>query len=439
MNLIKEVMMKYLFVIFFLFIKIEFIAQTELTEYHSNPVFNIGTVGSWDAATVFDACILQIEDTLKMWYMGNNAATLSLKIGYAWSVDGVNWTRYEQPVLEPRPGNWDSNGVGSPEVILDGDTLKMWYVNVTPSGPGKDIGYATSVDGINWDRLDAPVLQGGNSAEWDGSFLLGAGSIIKEDNIYKMWYLGGNGTFPNPAVIQTGMATSTDGINWMKYDDPSTANPPFQLSDPVLKVGTPGSFDDIRALGDGVLLTESGYEMWYTGEKDSPRIQAIGYATSTDGIEWQKYEQNPVLSSSGNWAYEFTAPSVIKDSSQYRMWFTGFSSGPVGRIGYATSSFTTGIDESNEQDLNFDYRLFQNYPNPFNPTTKIKWQSPVGSHQTLKVYDLLGREVAVLINEEKSIGVHTVTFDASSLPSEVFIYQLQAGDYVESKKLIFLK
>ncbi|MCA2005174.1 MAG: T9SS type A sorting domain-containing protein [Ignavibacterium sp.] len=86
-----------------------------------------------------------------------------------------------------------------------------------------------------------------------------------------------------------------------------------------------------------------------------------------------------------------------------------------------------------------DFYLDQNYPNPFNPTTVISWQSPVGSHQTLKVYDVLGNEVATLVNEYKEAGRHKVEFDASKLASGVYIYILTAGSFTSSKKMMVVK
>ena len=83
--------------------------------------------------------------------------------------------------------------------------------------------------------------------------------------------------------------------------------------------------------------------------------------------------------------------------------------------------------------------LVQNYPNPFNPTTTIKYQIPELSFVTLKVYDVLGREVAILVNEKKSVGSYEVEFNATSLPSGVYFYRLQAGSFVETKKMVLMK
>lgn len=86
-----------------------------------------------------------------------------------------------------------------------------------------------------------------------------------------------------------------------------------------------------------------------------------------------------------------------------------------------------------------DFGLDQNYPNPFNPTTKISWHSPSGGRQTLKVYDILGTEVATLFNEEKPAGRYEIEFDASRLPSGVYFYRLQAERFVQTRKLVLLR
>ena len=97
----------------------------------------------------------------------------------------------------------------------------------------------------------------------------------------------------------------------------------------------------------------------------------------------------------------------------------------------------TSIDGKNEQVNNF--HLEQNYPNPFNPTTIIRYSLPKNGLVTLKVFDILGREVATLANEYKVAGIYDVTFNASNLASGVYIYQLRSGDFVANKKLILMK
>jgi photosystem II stability/assembly factor-like uncharacterized protein len=85
------------------------------------------------------------------------------------------------------------------------------------------------------------------------------------------------------------------------------------------------------------------------------------------------------------------------------------------------------------------FKLYQNYPNPFNPTTTIKFEIPERSFVTIKVYDVLGGEVATIINEEKLSGNYEVEFDGSQLNSGIYFYQIKAGNFVETKKMILLK
>jgi Secretion system C-terminal sorting domain len=85
------------------------------------------------------------------------------------------------------------------------------------------------------------------------------------------------------------------------------------------------------------------------------------------------------------------------------------------------------------------YNLTQNYPNPFNPSTKIKYQIPNAGLVTLKVYNILGKEVATLVNENKPAGNYEVEFSAKDLTSGIYIYKLQSGSFVETKKMILMK
>lgn len=99
----------------------------------------------------------------------------------------------------------------------------------------------------------------------------------------------------------------------------------------------------------------------------------------------------------------------------------------------------TDVDNSNSLDIPIEFSLGQNYPNPFNPSTKISWQSPVSSRQILKVYDILGNEVAILVDEYREAGRYEVEFDASKLSSGMYLYKLQAGSYSEIRKMVLIK
>jgi hypothetical protein len=85
------------------------------------------------------------------------------------------------------------------------------------------------------------------------------------------------------------------------------------------------------------------------------------------------------------------------------------------------------------------FNLCQNYPNPFNPSTLIRYELPRQSLVTLKIYDILGREVAILVNEQKPAGRYETRFDGKSLSSGVYFYRIKAGDFVQTKKMVLAK
>ncbi|MDP2363295.1 MAG: T9SS type A sorting domain-containing protein [Ignavibacteria bacterium] len=110
----------------------------------------------------------------------------------------------------------------------------------------------------------------------------------------------------------------------------------------------------------------------------------------------------------------------------------------------------TDVEDGNE--VVKDFELYQNYPNPFNPSTKISWQSPISGWQTLKVYDILGNEIATLVDEYKPAGNYEVEFNVAheslrasgisakgGYASGVYFYQLKVNNFVQSKKMVLLK
>ena len=100
-------------------------------------------------------------------------------------------------------------------------------------------------------------------------------------------------------------------------------------------------------------------------------------------------------------------------------------------------SLTTNIED--QLSIPTEYKLEQNYPNPFNPSTTIKFSLPENSMVTLKVYNIVGEEVATLINEERDSGWYEQSFDASKLASGIYIYRLSASSKVFSKKMMLVK
>jgi hypothetical protein len=124
-------------------------------------------------------------------------------------------------------------------------------------------------------------------------------------------------------------------------------------------------------------------------------------------------------------------------STEPDTWTTvGMSNTILRREAKANAIESRANDDNDGQELS---ALKQNYPNPFNPTTTIQFTIVNRQSTIVKVFDLLGREVTTLVDEVKSPGTYTVEFDGSKLASGVYFYRLQAGDFVQAKKLVILK
>ena len=298
-------------------------AQTEWEKYPGNPVLDLGASGTWDDYSVLTPTVFFNGTKYQMWYGGYDGS--NYRIGYATSTDGIVWEKHpENPVLDlGASGTWDDEYAYQPTVLFNGTEYQMWYAGYDGSTNYR-IGYATSSDGIVWEKYpDNPVLEPGVSGTWDDHHV-GTPTALFDGTEYQMWYAGDDG--PNRRI---GYATSTDGIVWEKHPD-----------NPVLDLGASGTWDDYVVYTPTVLFDGTKYQMWYGGYDGSN--YRIGYATSTDGIVWEKHPENPVLDlgASGTWDdYHVHSPTVLFAGAGYQMWYSG-GDGSTYRIGYATSVST---------------------------------------------------------------------------------------------------
>jgi len=209
-----------------------------------NPVLVQGDSGEWDDHRVAHLGVVYDGTLFHMWYSGVfNDGTV--RVGYATSPDGSVWTKSDHnPVMDVGPpGSWESVGVSSSTVILDGDVYRMWYVGASwETTFVARIGYAESPDGIVWTRQPEPVLDVGMAS---GSFdrrVVAHPEVVFDGNLYHMWYAGDD----QDGHRRIGYATSADGIEWAKYPD----NP--VLEKPIYEVDLPN-----------VLIEGSTFRMWF--------------------------------------------------------------------------------------------------------------------------------------------------------------------------------
>ena len=269
----------------------------KFTAYAGNPVLSPGAPGEDDLFVALPY-VVKHESIFYLFYLGvkrNNIATAML----ATSTDGYHFTKFEgNPVLAPDGKGYDAFGVGA-QVVIWQDSLWVMYFNAIETatwGPCKYIGRATATALTGpWTKDDKPVLTGGKMGEWDDEYVFPGSIIQSDDGVYRMYYTGG-ADFAGSQHQYMGMAMSIDGINWKKYNDPATTQRPFADSDPVLKTGKPGDWDDLQIWTNHVFRSSAGYEMYYGGFTTTQKVHvgALGYAFSQDGISWEKYSGNPV-------------------------------------------------------------------------------------------------------------------------------------------------
>lgn len=263
----------------------------------ANPVLG-GKLG-----TCFDVTLLREGDKYRMWFSWRPKKSIAV----VESADGVKWSE-PQIALGPNPkSDWEEE-VNRPVVLKHGDGYHMWF---TGQAKGRsNIGYATSPDGIKWERAsEKPVLSPREEwekvavmcphVEWDHS-----------RSLYRMWYSGGEQWEPNAI----GYATSPDGKEWTKLP----ANPIFRADPKSL-------WEQHKVTACQIIRRGDWHIMFYIGFRDENHAQ-IGIARSRDGItHWERHPANPIISpGAGKWdADACYKPFAIFDGKQWLLWFNG--------------------------------------------------------------------------------------------------------------------
>lgn len=238
-----------------------------LVRYDDNPVIRVGGRGAWDEQTL--GCFTVLDDgELFYFYSGGTQFGKPKNIGMATSKDGIHWTKHEKNPLFP----------GSmPYAIKVGDTFRLYHPGKNDAGR-HGLQMRRSKDGSNWSNPNL-VLAGG---------ILDPCVVRVAENRFHLYYCGGGQRMKDGKQVwefKAHMATSEDGISWKKTPKPA------------LPLGPEGSWDSQSHAGPCVLKLEDGFHMWYLGSGDYKDKLAwrIGHATSPDGLNWAKSGSDPVL------------------------------------------------------------------------------------------------------------------------------------------------
>ena len=276
-----------------------------------------GPAGSWNNQMMCSGGVLPLPDKWRLWVAGyrkDAEGDLYAQMTLFESPDPIQWNMVvDRPVVPNGPeGTFDHGFTRVPCVITEDNTFRMYYTAGDGHG-GWFIGYAESEDGLDWAKPRLGTCEYAGSK--DNNIVLGDDParresrvchpwVFKDDDIYRMYYSVGVG-----GGYSIGMATSTDGLHWVK-------NPEVE----ILRRGPKGSFDYWYAAIPKVVRDEHGYKMWYTGYNggpthvEAPSWYALGYATSSDGIHWKKHQRSPIFGENVSHSDKATRETIRKSS-----------------------------------------------------------------------------------------------------------------------------
>lgn len=244
-------------------------------------------------------------------------------------------------------------------------------------------------------------------------------------------------------LLQHGYASESGGI--VNSMTKSTIDPDKRIFDLPLTMNTSWTTDVDKTIitylnGSPVTTTDISEHTEYT-------VDAYGMLTLPGGDQVnavrikEDTRSYSVLFGTGSYSRQISYNFMAKDGSFVKVFVPDTTAPETGLVTISNASFSnngvTGVEDND--NVVKDYLLEPNYPNPFNPSTNITFRMPEAGEVELKVYDALGNEVAVLIDEYRAAGTHTATFHAGNLASGLYIARINAGGFTESIKMTLMK
>lgn len=288
----------------------------------------------------------------------------------------------------------------------------------------------TTNNGLNWNLISANVQAADKNYSWTIPNTPSLSSKVRISDISNVNIFDLSDSSFSIISEHPGWSFINTGINHILLL-PLTANPNINGS-PLSNGDYVGVFYD----SSGVLLC-AGYSVW-TGTGNIV-VTAWGDDQTTSGVK-EGFANGEVFK------WMIWRKSDVKTFRAYATYQSGglFSNDSTfavnGLSGLASLVGTTLVNvESNPQSIPNEFALYQNYPNPFNPSTTIKFALPERAKVTLSIYNLLGEKVIELVNGEMDAGYHEIQWNANGFASGVYFYTLQAGTFIETKKLILMK
>ncbi|HKJ81496.1 MAG TPA: T9SS type A sorting domain-containing protein [Ignavibacteriaceae bacterium] len=350
----------------------------------------ITTVKSFAQITITSSDVQSYFTIGKILHISDDTSTTSLNIG------------------DTGATSWDFSGLHS-------DSLINIHI-VKPSGTP----FGNNFPAATFSNSDTVIVSGYPAEQWQ---------FYSVNNALLYYGFSGHG---NAGGFQ---------ITAISHNNPAAKNLVLPLN-----MGTNWTEDFVRT--DSTIISQLPPSVSYTNIHDENTVDAYGSMTLPGGDTVQALRVRTDIwtytSTNGGYLYNRTisylflstnGTQVLVDAADTTSPSTGVI--PVSDITFINATVTDVPNANNTIPDNFN--LEQNYPNPFNPTTIINFSIPKLSLVTIKVYDILGNEIATLVNEEKPAGTYEITWNAANLPSGIYFYRMDAGSFISTKKLILLK
>lgn len=338
-----------------------------------------------------------------------------------------------------------NNGISWNQVNMGLTTPLIWSLAAEPNDSGGSnifvgVGVPVVYSGGSYGSYDTAhvFLSTNNGASWTPTIDSGLGSAA---NIYSLAVSGTNlitGIQDNNLISGGLFLSKNNGRSWLPIDTSFCFQFGYGISANGTNVFASNSWG-------GIILSHDEGMQWVNGNATFLGTVATCFAFSGNTIFAGTTIGIFISNDNGvNWKAADNTGLEVDNYGNTRVWslticdsnlFVGTDWGVFRR---PLSQMVTGITNNGNQ-IPDNFSLKQNYPNPFNPTTTINYSIPKTSFVTIKVYDILGREVTTLINKNETAGNYSVNFNASSLSSGIYFYQLKAGDDVITRKMVFLK
>jgi len=239
------------------------------------------------------------------------------------------------------------------------------------------------------------------------------------------WTVGFEGTILN---------TKDGGENW----NPQTSGTTNHLLSVHFTDNNTGWIVGVR---DTILKTTDGGENW-NPQTSGTTSSLVSVHFTDNNTGWAVGESGTILNTTDGgtiWTSQASGITDILRSVHFADNINGWAVGYGGKILKTTNGGVTFVEDEEIDEVPTEYKLSNNFPDPFNPSTKLRYSVPQSSQIQIKIFDILGNEIETLVNEEKPIGTYEIVWYAENLPSGVYFYRLQAGDFVEIKKMILLR